>query len=70
MEVQKTTVGYHLLKLFTENVAFTIAEFLVESEEVKKAKAACKQYCESLKFALRNGGRLRFTKYHKNFNAI
>ena len=36
MEVIKTTVGHALKQLVTENVAFTIASFLVEDPEEKK----------------------------------
>ena len=36
MEILKTTVGHALKQLFTENVAFTIASFLVEDPEEKK----------------------------------
>jgi len=43
MEVIKTTVGHALKQLFTENVAFTIAAFLVEDpeEEDEDYQALC-----------------------------
>ena len=43
MEVIKTTVGYALKQLFTDNLAFTIAAFLVEDQEEKEEdyKALC-----------------------------
>ena len=34
--IMKTTVGYALKQLFTDNVAFTIASFLVEDPDEKK----------------------------------
>ena len=36
MEVIKTTVGFALKQLFTDNIAFTIAAFLVEDQEEKE----------------------------------
>ncbi len=36
MEVIKTTVGHAITQLFTDNVAFTIASFLVEDPEEKR----------------------------------
>ena len=36
MEILKTTVGHALKQLLPENVAFTIASFLVEDLEEKK----------------------------------
>ncbi len=43
MEVIKTTAVYALKQLFTDNVAFTIASFLVEDPEEKREeyKALC-----------------------------
>ena len=38
MEILKTTVGHALKQLFPENVAFTIASFLVEDPEEQKRK--------------------------------
>ena len=48
MEIINTIVGHNLLELFTENVAFSIAQFLVESDEVKTVKAKVKLWYESL----------------------
>ena len=36
MEVIKTTVGYAIKHLFCDNIAFTIASFLVEDPEEKR----------------------------------
>ena len=66
MEIIKTIVGHYLLELFTENVAFSIAEFLVESEEEKRVKTIYKQRRDSLKYALRDDSTLTWTKYFKN----
>ena len=43
MEVIKTTVGHALKTLFIDNIAFTIAAFLVEDPEEKEEdyKAIC-----------------------------
>ena len=43
MEVIKTTVGYALKQLFTDNLAFTIAALLVEDPDEKEEdyKALC-----------------------------
>ena len=43
MSVMKTTVGYALGQLFTDNLAFTIAAFLVEDPDEKEEdyKALC-----------------------------
>ena len=43
MEVIKTTVGHALKTLFIDNIAFTIAAFLVEDPEEKEEtyKALC-----------------------------
>ena len=63
MEIINTTVGHELMKLFTGNVAFTIAEFLVESEEEKRVKAIYKQRRDSLNYALRDDRTLSWTLY-------
>ena len=43
MEVMKTTVGHALKQLFIDNIAFTIAAFLVEDpgEKEEDYKALC-----------------------------
>ena len=55
MEVIKTIVGQHLLNLFTENVAFTIATFL--EEEI---------FFQTLLAATRKGKKMKFLRYCKN----
>lgn len=63
MEIINTTVGHELMKMFTGNVAFTIAEFLVESEEEKRVKTIYKQRRDSLNYALRDDRTLSWTLY-------
>ena len=64
MEVIKTTVGYALKTLFTDNLAFTIAAFLVEDpeEKVEDYKALCATlYGKTMK-----GKKEKFDRYVKN----
>ena len=64
MEVIKTTVGHALKQLFTENVAFTIASFLVEDpeEKIEEYKALCATlYGKTMK-----GKKEKFLRYCKN----
>ena len=49
MEILKTTVGHALKQLLPENMVFTIASFLVESDEERTAKAKIKWWYESLR---------------------
>ena len=65
MDILKTIVGHHVLNLFTENVAFNIAEFLEESEEVKTAKTTRKLFYEALTHYEIKGKRPSFERYKK-----
>ncbi len=64
MEVIKTTVGHALKQLFTENVAFTIASFLVEDPEEKKEEY--KLLCAALYAKTMKGKKEKFDRYCKN----
>ena len=66
MEVLKTTVGYALKQLFPGNIAFTIASFLVESDEERTAKAKIKWWYESLTHYELKGKKPSFERYKKN----
>ena len=64
MNVLKTTVGYALKQLFPENLAFTIAAFLVEDpdEKIQTYKALCAAiYAKTMK-----GKKIKFDRYCKN----
>ena len=64
MEILKTTVGYALKQLFTDNVAFTIASFLVEDpeEKIEEYKALCATlYGKTMK-----GKKEKFLRYCKH----
>ena len=65
MEVIKTTVGYALKQLFTDNLAFTIAAFLVEDPEEKEEdyKALCATLYETKTM---KGKKEKFLRYVKN----
>ncbi len=64
MEILKSTVGHALKQLFPENVAFTIASFLVEDLEEKKEEY--KLLCDSLYKITMKGKKLKFARYCKN----
>ena len=64
MEVIKTTVGRHLLNMFTENIAYSISQFLVEDEEENRVKEAYKSFYEAL--LKQKGKRFKFLRYCKN----
>ena len=64
MEVIKTTVGHALKQLFTENVAFTIAAFLVEDPEEKNE--AYKLLCDTLYKTTMKGKKMKFDRYCNN----
>ena len=64
MEILKTTIGYALKQLFTENVAFTIASFLVEDLEEKKEQY--KLLCAALYGKTMKGKKEKFDRYCKN----
>ena len=71
MEVIKTLVGKHLANLFTENVAFKIAEFLeIAEEEIKEAERRYDRrmkICEYMRRSfLRRGSRHAFGNYTRN----
>ena len=66
MDILKTTVGHHLLNLFTENVAFHIASFLVEDEEENRAKEEYKLTDASLYGATMKNNKSKFDRYCKN----
>ena len=64
MNVMKTTVGHALKQLFPENVAFTIASFLVEDPEEKKLEY--KLLCDTLYKTTMKGKKMKFDRYCKN----
>ena len=64
MEVLKTTVGHALKQLFPENVAFTIASFLVEDLEEKLEDY--KLMCAALYGKTMKGKKEKFDRYCKN----
>ena len=64
MEVIKTTVGYALKQLFPENLAFTIAAFLVEDPEEKSEEY--KALCASIYAKTMKGRKIKFDRYCKN----
>ena len=64
MEVIKTTVGYALKQLFTDNLAFTIAAFLVEDPEEKEEDY--KALCATLYGKTMKGKKVKFDRYCKN----
>ena len=64
MEILKTTVGCALKQLFTENVAFTNASFLVEDPEEKKEEY--KLLCATLYGKTMKGKKMNFDRYCKN----
>ena len=55
MEILKTTVGHHLTNLFSENVAFDIAAFLVEDPEERRGKEQYKAMLATLYGATKKG---------------
>ena len=64
MEVIKTTVGHALKTLFTDNLAFTIAAFLVEDLEEKEE--TYKALCATLYGKTMKGKKEKFLRYVKN----
>ena len=64
MEVLLTTVGHALKQLFTENVAFTIASFLVE--DIEEQMTAYKLMCAALYGKSMKGKKEKFLRYCKN----
>ena len=66
MGVIKTIVGQHLLNLFTEKVAFTIATFLQESSAEKRTKDEEELFFQTLLAATRKGKKMKFLRYCKN----
>ena len=64
MEVIKTTVGHALKQLFIDNIAFTIAAFLVEDPEEKDEEY--KQLCANLYKITMKGKKMKFDRYCKN----
>ena len=64
MEILKTTVGHALNQLFPENIAFTIASFLVEDLEEKKEEY--KRLCAKLYGKTMKGKKEKFLRYCKN----
>ena len=64
MEVMKTTVGHALKQLFTENVAFTIAAFLVEDPEEEDEDDQA--FCIILYGYTMMGKKEKFLRYVKN----
>ena len=66
MEILKTAVGHALKQLFPENVAFTIASFLEESDEERTAKTKRMQFFNKLIYYEARCKRASFGKYKKN----
>ena len=64
MEVIKTTVGHALKTLFIDNIAFTIAAFLVEDPEEKREEY--KLLCAALYGKKMKGKKDKFDRYCKN----
>ena len=64
MEVIKTTVVYSLKQLFTENIAFTIASFLVEDPDEKREEY--KALCATLYGKTMKGKKEKILRYCKN----
>ena len=64
MEILKTTVGHILEQLFPENMAFTIASFLVEDLEEKEEDY--KALCATLYGRTIKGKKMKFDRYCKN----
>ena len=64
MEVIKTTVGHALKALFCDNIAFTIAAFLVEDPEEKEEDY--KLLCATLYGKTMKGRKEKFDRYCKN----
>ena len=64
MEVLKTTVGSVLKQLLPENMAFTIASFLVEDLEEKEEDY--KAMCATLYGKTMKGRKMTFDRYVKN----
>ena len=64
MEVIKTTVGYALKQLFTDNLAFTIAAFLVEDLEEKEEDYEA--MCAALYGKTMKNKKEKFDRYCKN----
>ena len=64
MEVIKTTVGHALKQIFTDNVAFTIASFLVEDIEEKMEEY--KLMCATLYGKTMKNKKDKFLRYCKN----
>ena len=64
MEILKTTVGHALKQLFPENIAFTIASFLVENPEEKEEDY--KALCASIYAKTMKGRKIKFDRYCKN----
>jgi hypothetical protein len=64
LEILKTTVGHALKQLFPDNVAFTIASFLVEDPEEKQEEY--KLLCAALYGKTLKGKKEKFDRYCKN----
>ena len=64
MNILKTTVGHILEQLFPENMAFTIASFLVEDQEEKEEDY--KALCATLYGRTMKGKKEKFLRYVKN----
>ena len=66
MEILKTTVGHHLVNLFPENIAFSIATFWEESSAEKKSREEYETFYRTLLTAEQKGNRMKFLRYCKN----
>ena len=66
MEILKTTVGHHLVNLFPENIAFSIATFLEESTKGNKSREEYETFYRTLLTAERKGKIMKFLRYSKH----
>ena len=64
MTVLKTTVGHALKQIFTDNVAFTIASFLVE--DIEEQMTTYKLMCAALYGKTMKGKQSKIDRYCKN----
>ena len=66
--ILKTTVGHALKQIFTDNVAFAIASFLVEGPEEKREE--CKALCAALYGKTMKGKKDKFLRFCKNLRYV
>ena len=63
MDILKTVVGHHVLNLFTEIVAFNIAQFLEESAAQRKTREERVATSQATIFALLNTKQKEFIEF-------